>query len=91
MEISIAFSVALGGAAPKHIINVDNESNPDSWVLPEQQMANEIKCTILTAQSCPKNITPFKAIAALPQTTNAKGDDYNQACVNAVIKCGGTL
>eukprot|EP00957_Ditylum_brightwellii_P086715 6597975-Ditylum_brightwellii.AAC.1 len=60
-------------------------------MLPEQQMDDEIKCAILTAQSWLKNVTPFKAIAALPQTTNAEGDDYNQACVNTVIECSGTL
>jgi len=90
-EFSTAFSVALGGATPKHIVHVNANEESDSWMLAENQLADEVKCAVLTAQSCPANVTPFKAIAALPQITNQENDDYNETCVKAVIEAGGIL
>jgi len=60
-------------------------------LLAENQLADEVKCAVLTVQSYPANVTPFKAIAALPQTTNQENDDYNATCVKAVIEAGGIL
>ena len=90
-ELLTAFSVALGGATPKHIVHVNANEEADSWMLAENQLVDEVTCAVLTAQSCPANVTPFKAIAALPQTTNQENDDYNETCVKAVIEAGGIL
>ena len=88
-EFSTAFSVALGGAAPKHIVQVNDET--DLWMLAEKDLADEKKCAVLTAQHCPSNVSPFKAIATLLQTTNKTNNVYNETCVEAVQQAGGIL
>ena len=40
-EFSTAFSTALGGAAPRHIVAVHASDNSDDWMLPEEQLADD--------------------------------------------------
>ena len=53
-----------------------------------KDMATEIKCAILTVQYIPENVSPFKIIAARPQTTNQNFDDFNNNCIVEAQKNG---
>eukprot|EP00957_Ditylum_brightwellii_P112077 8546115-Ditylum_brightwellii.AAC.1 len=50
--------------------------------------ASEIKVALISAQDIPANTIPMKAIAAHPQTTNKRCDEYNRAVMKAVQHMG---
>eukprot|EP00957_Ditylum_brightwellii_P098101 7474069-Ditylum_brightwellii.AAC.1 len=51
----------------------------------------EIKVAAISAQNIPANITPMKAIAARPQTTNKRCNEYNRVVVKAVQHTGADV
>ena len=87
LDVNTAFGVVCGEAAPNHCQNLQNlEQSYD--MLSKNNKATEIKCCILTVQSCPANVSPFKIIAARPQTTNQRCNEFNLDCMLAVDNNG---
>ena len=73
--------VWVGGIFPDHCIK---ERNYNQHVFVQTPMASEIKVGMLSVQNSVDGISPFKMIAARPQSTNEVADDYNRSLLHAV-------
>ena len=80
-EIYQRHKVWVGGIFPNHCIK---EKDYSQNVFVQTSMASEIKVGMLTVQNCIDGISPFKLIAARPQSTNEVSDDYNSSLLHAV-------
>ena len=80
LKVNTTFGVVCGESAPNHCRSID-ELQESNDVPNNKYMATEIKCAILTLQYSPENVSPFKIIAARPQTTNQCFDDFNKDCI----------
>ena len=80
-EFSQRHKVWVGGIYPNHCIK---EKDYDQHEFVQTTMASEIKVGMLTVQNCTDGISPFKLIAARPQSTNEVADDYNSSLLHAV-------
>ena len=82
LDVNTAYGVVCGEAAPNHARSVDVLNN-DS-IPPDEAMAAELKCAVVTVQDHPHNVSPFKIIAARPQLTNPRCDSFNNDCIKGV-------
>eukprot|EP00957_Ditylum_brightwellii_P108133 8249305-Ditylum_brightwellii.AAC.1 len=89
VDVSTAFSACLIGAFPDHKVSYDEDAS--TWLLSGKQKASEIKMAVISAQDIAANITPMKVIAARPQTTNERCNEYNKAVVKAVQHTGADV
>ena len=80
-EFSQRYNAWVGGTHPNHYIK-EKDFNQEKFV--RSQLATEIKVGMLTTQEYNEGLTPFKIIAAQPQSTNEPSDDYNLLIINAV-------
>ena len=80
-EFSQRYHVWVGGVYPNHCIN-EKDFKPDEFVT--SKLASEIKVGMLTTQQYNDGLTPFKIIAARPQSTNESADEYNNTILHAV-------
>lgn len=76
---------------PNNALSVPEDSNNVSILLPDNELATEIKVGILTAQSVSNNVRPMKVIGARPQTTNERCDAFNDSLIKSVQNAGGIL
>eukprot|EP00918_Siedleckia_nematoides_P052229 GHVU01114150.1.p1 GENE.GHVU01114150.1~~GHVU01114150.1.p1 ORF type:complete len:523 (+),score=61.62 GHVU01114150.1:181-1749(+) len=81
-EVSSVFKIAVGGAAPNHILPIDSTRKP---LLPEA-LATEVKCALLTTQDVASGLSPVAMIGARPQSTNQASQSYNELVVKAVTE-----
>eukprot|EP00957_Ditylum_brightwellii_P054785 4151737-Ditylum_brightwellii.AAC.1 len=72
-EVSSGFGVMVGGAAPNHLLTINNDRTP----LKKEELADKTKVAILTTQDAAPGICMVYIISARPQTTNQKCDKYN--------------
>ena len=80
-EYSQKYHVWVGGIYPNHFIT-DENFNQDEFV--QSQLATEIKNGMLTSQEYNEGTSPFKIIAAHPQSTNELCNEYN----DSIVDCG---
>lgn len=80
-EFSQRYHAWVGGTYPNHCIN-EQDFNQDEVV--RSQLATEIKVGMLTTQEYNDDLSPFKIMAARPQSTNETADDYNDMILHAV-------
>ena len=73
-EFSPRYHAWVGGTHPNHYIN-EFAYDEDQFI--KTEMAAEIKVAMLTVQDCQDGLSPFKIIAARPQSTNELSDEYN--------------
>jgi hypothetical protein len=63
--VNTAYGILCGGAAPNHVKKVDGLGKDRAYIPSDKGMATELKCAILTMQSHPKNVSPFKVIGVM--------------------------
>ena len=80
-EYSQRYHAWVGGIYPKHYIK-EEDFDQDQFV--QCQLATEIKVGMLTTQEYNEGLSPFKMIAARPQSTNEQANDYNDSILHAV-------
>ena len=80
-EFSQRYRVWVGGTFPNHCIS---ETNYDQDEFVKTEMATEIKVGMLSLQNTIDGVSPFKIIAARPQSTNEAADEYNSLILHAV-------
>ena len=80
-EYSQRYHAWVGGTYPNHFIT-DENFNQDEFV--QSELATEIKVGMLTSQEYSDGMSPFKIIAARPQSTNELCNEYNDSILHAV-------
>ena len=80
-EFSQRYHSWVGGMCPNHYIN-EKDFDQDNFV--QSQMATEIKVAMLTTQEYNEGLSPFKIIAAQPQSTNELAYDYIGMILNSL-------
>ena len=80
-ELSQRYHAWVDGMYPNHYIH-EEDFDQDNFV--QSQMATEIKVAMLTTQEYNDGLSPFKIIAARPQSTNELAYDYNGMILNSL-------
>eukprot|EP00918_Siedleckia_nematoides_P003887 GHVU01008727.1.p1 GENE.GHVU01008727.1~~GHVU01008727.1.p1 ORF type:complete len:875 (+),score=105.20 GHVU01008727.1:109-2625(+) len=81
-EVSAAFKAVVGGMSPSQLMPLSSDRKP----IQQTALATEAKCYLLTTHDIVEGISPMRLIAARPQSTNERTQEYNVETVNAVSR-----
>eukprot|EP00918_Siedleckia_nematoides_P032584 GHVU01070779.1.p1 GENE.GHVU01070779.1~~GHVU01070779.1.p1 ORF type:complete len:762 (+),score=80.80 GHVU01070779.1:258-2543(+) len=81
-EVSSRYKIVVGGKYPTHKEPILDKGTP----IDRENLADEVKCFLVTSQDVVQCFSPVTMVAARPQSTNERDDAYNGRVVDAVVR-----